>query len=95
MAKAEKKKLDSADGALLPAGMQAKDLSVEKRSELYQQALAKFDKEATELYGMSVGVELKYTKQGIIPIMVVVDVLKNKENEKANPVRPEEKTTKA
>jgi hypothetical protein len=78
MGKANKKEVSN--------NLKAKDLSVEKRVELYQAALTQFDKESIEKYGMSVGAELRITKQGIQPLLVLVDVLaqqneKNKLNE--------------
>lgn len=60
----------------IPNGMKASDLSVEKRFALYQAALKKFDEEASKIFGVSVGVELKYTPRGIVPAMVLVDLLK-------------------
>lgn len=65
----------------LPVGMKVIDLSTEKRIELYQKALSEFDSEATKMYGVSISVELSYTKAGIKPIMVLVDMLKVQQNE--------------
>lgn len=73
----------------IPEGVNIIDLSVEKRIELYQQALTKFDQEGTKTYGVSVGVEMKFSPQGIVPRMVLVDMLKKKD-ENQNPGNPQE-----
>ena len=87
MAKAELKK--KVEGGI-PAGMQAKDLSVEKRAELYKEALEKFDKEASALYGISFTAQVKYAKQGIVPIIVFVDMLDKKDEKQNKPTKKEE-----
>lgn len=75
---------------VIPDGMQAKDLSVEKRIELYQEVVKKFDAEMSQIYGLSIGVELNISTKGIFPKMVLVDLLANKNegkktNEEAKP----------
>ena len=74
----------------MPEGMKASDLSVEKRMELYGQEVARFDKEMSETYGVSLGVELKFSPKGIIPTMVLVDLLskKNVKNSEATQKEP-------
>lgn len=92
MAKVEKKKEVKVEEGI-PAGMTAKDLSLEKRMQLYQTALKKFDDESSATYGISVSTELKITPQGIIPRMVLVDLLKKNDGEKATPETKEAGTT--
>lgn len=77
-----KVKNEKTEGGNLPEGVKIIDLSPEKRVELYQKELQKFDSMGVEVYGVSVGVEMVYSKSGIIPRMVLVDVLtQKKENE--------------
>ncbi len=78
MAKAKLKK----EGETIPEGMKIIDLSPEKRSELYQTALRKFDEESVKIYGISVGVELAFSPQGIKPKMVLVDTLRKADGQK-------------
>lgn len=73
MAKAQLK------GKELPAGMQAKDLSIEKRTELFQALFDKFAKEAGEQFGLGLGAEIVWTPRAAVPRLVVVDLLKKDE----------------
>lgn len=62
-------------------GTKILDLSPEKRSELYQEALKKFDQEGVATYGITIDVELVFNKKGVVPRLVLVDVLTQKQNE--------------
>ena len=66
----------------VPEGTKIIDLSPEKRGELYEEALKKFDKESVETYGFTLDVELVFNKKGVVPRMVKVDILTLK-NEQA------------
>ena len=66
----------------IPEGMKIIDLTVEKRMELYQQAVQKFDEEMSKTYGLSLGVELNFKASGITPKMVLVDLLAKKNEPK-------------
>lgn len=79
MAKPKVKAVEEA--GQIPEGVKIIDLSQEKRIELYQKALAKFDKEGSEVYGISIAAQLKYTAQGIIPSLSLVDLLSKRNNE--------------
>lgn len=76
MAKA--KKVES----IVTSGMQAKDLSLEKRVELYNKEYEKFKNDMSEQYGLTLDVELIYHPKGTMPRMVIVDLLAKK-NEQA------------
>lgn len=67
----------------VPEGMSARDLSVEKRIELFQEAFVKFQKESGENLGMGLGCKIAYTPQAAIPCHTAVDLLK-KQNEQTN-----------
>jgi len=65
--------------------LKSKDLSVEKRNELFIKAYQEFEKEASEKYGMRIGAQLAYSQQGIVPRLVTLDLLAKNENQnKAN-----------
>lgn len=81
MAKAEKKQLPSKKE--VPTGMSAKDLSVEKREELFQEAMQTFLNEAGETYGLTIDVQLIITRRGIVPRLVYIDLLKNTDGKQA------------
>ncbi len=72
MAKAEKK----------ANKVQAKDLSLEKRIELYNVDFEKFKKETADKYGLALTTEIVYTPQAAVPRLTLYDLLKdaNKEN---------------
>jgi hypothetical protein len=59
----------------VPAGTKIIDLSAEKRGELYEEALKKFDAESVETYGYTLDVELVFNKKGVVPRMVKLDIL--------------------
>jgi hypothetical protein len=86
-AKLKEKEVDS-----VPEGMKIIDLSVEKRIELYQELLKNFDAENSKVYGVSVGVEIKFAPQGIVPRMVLVDLLANKNEPKPTENKEEPKS---
>lgn len=77
----------------IPEGMKIIDLTVEKRMELYQQVVQKFDEEMSKTYGLSLGVELSFSPQGIKPKMILVDLLAKKNESKIQEAPTE--TTKA
>lgn len=58
------------------AEMTAKDLSLEKRIELYQEAFDAFKKYAATEFGLTLDIELAGMPRAIIPRMIVVDLLK-------------------
>lgn len=82
-----KAKLKEKEVGNIPEGMQIKDLSPEKRSELYQVELQKFDAEMTKVYGISLSAEISYTPRGIFPRLVLVDTLTKANEQKANPTK--------
>ena len=73
----------------IPDGMEIKDLSVEKRIELYQKVLKDFDTEMSATFGVSLGAEIKFSPKGIVPVIVLIDLLAKK-NEPQNPEAPKE-----
>ena len=84
MAKAKLLKVEEVTSGI-PSGMQAKDLSLEKRMELYQADFKKFNEEMAETYGLSLATEIKYAPQAIVPRMVLVDLLKKQDGQNENP----------
>ncbi len=83
MAKVEKKKVESK----VPEGMTAKDLSVQKRTELCQEAFNKFQKEIADDFGFGLGAEIIWTPRAAVPRIVLVDLLQ-KENDKGQVQKP-------
>lgn len=61
-------------------GMSAKDLSIEKRQELFQAAYNKFEAEMKETLGLGIGCEILYTPRAAVPRLTLVDLLPKKEN---------------
>lgn len=67
----------------IPEGMTLKDLSFEKRRELFIEKFTEFNKTQDTDLGVSIGLEIAWTKQAAVPRMVLVDLLtKENENEK-------------
>ncbi len=58
----------------------AKDLSLEKRVELYSKDFEAFKKEKYEEYGLQLDVEMARLPKGTFPRMVLVDPTKTNEN---------------
>lgn len=77
----------------IPEGMKASDLSQEKRMKLYQEVVKQFDAEMSQTYGISLGVELKFTPKGVFPQMVLVDLLANKNEQQVSTEKPAQTTT--
>lgn len=69
MAKPAKKELKEST-------ISAKDLSLEKRIELYQAEFNKFKDAMGDTYGLTLDVEIVYHPKGSVPRMVLVDLLK-------------------
>lgn len=82
MAKVNKKEVKKEEAGI-PSGMQARDLSVEKRGEIFSQNFEKFKTQNLELLGMTLDVEQAYTPKGAFPRMVMIDMLAKEKNEKA------------
>ncbi len=89
MAKAEKKEVKETKVVppSLPGGMSAKDLSIEKRTELFNAAFQEFQKMGAETFGLKVGCQMAYLPQATVPRMVVIDLL-NKNEETKQPTQP-------
>lgn len=77
MAKAEKKQKVNK----LPEGMQANDLSLEKRTELYQAEFENFKKTTEEKYGLALNVEIVWTPRAAVPRLTLFDLLKKDGNQ--------------
>lgn len=84
MSKAENKKLPSKSNDV-PQGTQIKDLSVEKRLELFNVTFEKFQDEMKEVYGLQLGANIIWASIGAVPRIVIIDLLekKNERQEKA------------
>lgn len=63
----------------LPEGMKAKDLSVEKRVELFTKEFEKFNEETREAFGIALSVELVFNPKGVVPRLTLVDLLKQED----------------
>ena len=67
----------------VPAGMTSKDLSLEKRVELYSTAFEEFKAKMVEEFGLALEVELLTTPRAIVPRLTLVDLQKkNEQNQK-------------
>lgn len=92
MAKAKNKEVKaeivSSESGAVPTpyqGMQAKDLSLEKRVELYGKEFDKFKSDMANQFGLNIDVEVMVHPKGIMPRMVLVDLLAKKDEQaKAN-----------
>lgn len=63
-------------GKAVVSSFQAKDLSQEKRIELYTADYEAFKKEKADQYGLMLDVELAFTPKGIVPRQVLIDLVK-------------------
>lgn len=63
-------------------GTSAKDLSIEKRVELFNSEYEKFKVDMENTFGLKIDVELVYHPKGTVPRVVLVDLLKNNEQTK-------------
>lgn len=63
----------------VPAGMTSKDLSLEKRVELYSTAFEEFKAKMVEEFGLALEVELLTTPRAIVPRLTLVDLQKKNE----------------
>ena len=70
---------------VLPEGIKIKDLTVEKRIELFIKSYQEFEKKGIETFGCKLGVEQNYLPQAIVPKLVVIDLLKKDETK--NPIQ--------
>lgn len=57
-----------------------KNLSLEKRMELYEKDFNKFKETMSEQWGLSLGLELMYTPRGMFPRLTLVDLMKKEPN---------------
>lgn len=73
----------------IPPGMTAKDLSPEKRIELFSAEFETFKKHAIDTYGLEIAVELVGMPRAIIPRIVVNDLLKNPDGNTQNNTNPQ------
>lgn len=84
MGKAVKKKEEVAekveDGAVL-SPFQPKDLSLEKRIELFQTEFNEWKDEMANKYGLSLDVELTGLPRAIVPRLVLVDLTKKQDGQ--------------
>lgn len=89
-----KAKLKKKEENSVPEGIKIIDLGVEKRIELYQTELRKFDDEMSKTYGVTLSVELKFNPKGIVPSIVLVDLLDKKNAKQTPPTTKKEEKTK-
>lgn len=82
MPKAKEKKEVKNSGA-----MSAKDLSIEKRQELFQVAFNQFEAAMRDQFGLGLSAEIVYSPRAAVPRITLVDLLK-KENGQANQTTP-------
>jgi len=75
MAKAKEKEVKS--------DLQIKDLPYEKRMELFNKELETFMKKESEIYGITLGVEIMWSPRGAAPRIVLLDLLAKKDEQKA------------
>lgn len=71
-----KAKLKAKTETAIPSGMTAKDLTVEKRMELFMPTFEKFKQDTSDMFGLALACEIMATPQAIVPRMVLVDLLK-------------------
>lgn len=76
--KAEEKEI------IIPDGMTAKDLSLDNRVKLYNQAFEKFKKESADTFGLGLAMEIAWMPQAAVPRQVLVDLLKKENDGNAN-----------
>lgn len=80
MAKAKvKEEVAAVEDNSIPSGMKAKDLSLEKRVDMYSKEFEKFKATNAEVFGLMIDVELAHLAKGIFPRMILVDLLKNQQ----------------
>ena len=77
--KAEKKKLLPKNVGV-PEGTQVKDLTLEKRIELFNISFKDFLDESGKVYGLSLGAEIVWSKRAAIPRIVIVNLLEDKDD---------------
>ncbi len=77
-----KEKVAEVEVMSIPEGMQAKDLSVEKRVQLFSADFEKFKAEMSQTYGLTIGVELAGYPNALFPRMTLIDLLKKNEQAK-------------
>jgi hypothetical protein len=53
------------------------DLTIEKRTELFTKEFEKFSVSNADTLGCKIGLELAYLPQGVVPKLVVIDLLAN------------------
>lgn len=77
MAKAKKVEVKEA----VPSPYAPTDLSLEKRVEMYSKEFDKFKSDMENTFGLRIDMELVFNPRGIVPRMVLVDLLKKENNE--------------
>ena len=77
---------------VLPEGMQARDLTYDKRSELFQKALDVFLEENNKQLGIGLGAQIVWAREAAIPRIVLTDLLKKKDETKPTENKEEPKS---
>lgn len=74
---------------------QLKDLSVEKRVELFNKEFEDFKTHTENNFGLKIDVEIVFNKKGIIPRVVLVDLLARNPNAPQPPKENGDKETES
>lgn len=90
MAKAKVKEIEV---LTIPEGMKASDLSQEKRIEIFQSVFDKAKEGWANDFGLALDVEIVFNPKGVVPRLVVVDLLQKKDEQK-NPTQAPKQAAK-